>query len=132
MQVHSAPLADRAAVIGQQRGQRQLLAQAVGHGRPGAQQQQQFQGLTPGTGLRGVQGRVGEGRRQPAQALVDSLNVIPRPLVFSMGVEPLLPRALAPRAQRAALHFHQPAHGLFSDLWRDLWRGVEDAVHSAK
>ena len=53
-----ATLANRAAVIGEQRRQRIVLAQAPGGGRTGAENQQQFQCLTSAAGLRPVQCRM--------------------------------------------------------------------------
>ena len=69
---------------------------------------------------------------QPAQALIDPLNVIPRTLMLAVSVEPVLPRLLTTRAERTALHFDQPAHRLLSHLRRDIRGIVECAVHKAK
>jgi hypothetical protein len=43
-------------------------------------------------------------------------------LVLAVGIQPVLPGGLLAWVERALLHFHQPAHGLFGDLGRDVHR----------
>ncbi|MNI81261.1 hypothetical protein D3C73_1378580 [compost metagenome] len=71
---------------------------------------------------------MGQRRRQTSQSLVDPLDVLPRPLMFAVAIQPLLPGKLLAWAQRPLLHFQQPLHRLFGDLGREI-RGM---IHSAK
>ncbi|CAI8928248.1 hypothetical protein EMIT0162MI3_30514 [Pseudomonas chlororaphis] len=58
--------------------------------------------------------------------------MFPGPLMFTVGVVPLLPGPLLAWAERARLHFEQPVHGLFGDLGADVRRAGEGSVHRAK
>ena len=60
VQFQRAALSHRAAEVRQQRGDGQLIAQAVGQRRTGAQQQQQFQGLTAAGAFGCIQGGMGQ------------------------------------------------------------------------
>ena len=121
-QLYCAALAHRAAIVSRQRRQDMLLAQAPGGGRTGTQNQQQFKRLTSAAGGGRVQRCVGQGRGHAAQALVDALDLLPRALVFAVGIQPLLPGRLLAWVERALLHFQQPVHGLFGDLAGDVHR----------
>jgi len=121
-QLHLAALAHRAAVVGGQGRQNMLLAQAPGGCRASAEDQQQLQRLPPAGRRRRIQRGVSQGRGHAAQALVNALDMVPGALVLAVGIQPVLPGGLLAWVERALLHFHQPAHGLFGDLGRDVHR----------
>ena len=57
-----------------------------------------------------------------ATAAQHALDLLPRALVFAVGIQPLLPGRLLAWVERALLHFQQPVHGLFGDLAGDVHR----------
>ncbi|MNO88276.1 hypothetical protein D3C76_797180 [compost metagenome] len=129
VQLLAPPFAHRAAVVGKQAGQRVVRLQGQAGSAADTENQQGLQ-CPPAAGrTRCLQRRMGQWRRQPAQTLVDPLDMLPGPAMFFMGLQPLLHGLLLARIECAALQFDQPVHGLFGHLRREFLMG---AVHRAK
>lgn len=105
-QLHLAALASRAAVVGAERRDQVLLAQTPGRRATCAQNKQELERVASTAGFGRIQGCMSQRRRHPAQTLVDSLDMLPGPLMFAVGIQPLLPAGLLPWIERALLHFH--------------------------